>query len=344
MKKIIFLLVAILCFSLTLSAKNKVSTQYRNVLVLAYSQVNSVYEDENLKLEIYDEKLWATNKTHKTIFIDLSQCFLVHNGSSHPMFTQDQDEKKASKKGVSTSVDEFISIAPTTGSNQNETFICNMATGIYGKYTTTESPTGDFSDYDKRFIEMISDFVEESQNADPKGKLYIGSVSRHFTEDESVNNIGVSIAYAFNKRAEDWTSVSVSTWVSDVIFAPYYVELPQNLTKKEKRGFGVKETKPAVIHIKANTPFEFDEDKSPLVVCDWTGNFKKGSFELMPTYISKVKNMAAALILAPFTGGASGLLVKQDVYKRTIYFDGVDADWGKMTYMSSGVAFTKQTK
>ncbi len=343
MKKIIFLLAAILCFSLTLSAKDKVSTQYRNVLVLAYSQVNSVYEDENLKLEIYDEKLWATNKTHKTIFIDLSQCFLVHNGSSHPMFTQDQDEKKASKKGVSTSVEEFISIAPSTGASQNETFICNMATGIYGRYTTSESPNGDFSDYDKRFIEMISSMVEESQNADPKGKAYIGTVLRHFTEDESVNNIGVSIAYAFNKRADDWTSVSISTWVSDVIFSSYYVEMPQDLKKKEKRGFSVKETKPAIIHIKANTPFEFNEEKSPLVVCDWEGNFKRGYFQLFPTYISRTKGMAG-LFLAPLTAGVSGLFFKQDVYKRSIYFDGSDADWGKMTYMPNGITSTKQTK
>lgn len=332
MKRFISLIAMILSVAGMAFAGSKVSTNYRNALILAYSQVNSVYEDDNIKLEIYDEKLWATNKTPKTIFIDLSQCFLVHNGSSHPMFTKDQDERKASKKGVTTSVDEFITVAPATGSRQNETWICNMAMSIYGKYTTTESPSGDFTDYDKRFIEMIGDMVTESASADPKGKLYVGSVSRHFTEDESVNNIGASIAYAFNKRSEEWTSVSISTWVSDVIFAPYYVEMPQDLKKKEQRGFGVKETKPAVIHVLADSPFEFDEEKSPLVVCDWVGNFKKGTFDLSMTYISKTKNVGAALLLAGFTGGASLALVKQDVYKRTIHFDGTQANWGKLSF------------
>ena len=45
-----------------------------------------MFEDDNIKLEIYNEQLWAVNKTKKTIFIDLSQCFMVHNGSSFPMF------------------------------------------------------------------------------------------------------------------------------------------------------------------------------------------------------------------------------------------------------------------
>lgn len=333
MKRIFSLIAIFLCVSGMAFAKSKISTSYRNALILAYSQVNSVYEDDNIKLEIYDEKLWATNKTPKTIFIDLSQCFLVHNGSSHPMFTKDQDEKKASKKGVTTSVDEFITVAPATGSKQNETWICNMAMNIYGKYTTSESPSGDFTDYDKRFLEMIGDMVTESANADPKGKSYTGSVNRHFTEDESVNNIGASIAYAFNKRSEEWTSVSISTWVSDAIFAPFYVEMPQDLKKKDQRGFGVKETKPAVIHILANSPFEFDEEKSPLVVCDWEGNFKKGTFDLKSTYISKIKNVGAAVLLAGFTGGASMALVKEDVYKRIIKFDGSTADWGKLTFV-----------
>ena len=51
-------------------------TSYRYELVYAYSQANSIYEDENIKLEIYNQELWALNKTPKTIFIDLFQCSL----------------------------------------------------------------------------------------------------------------------------------------------------------------------------------------------------------------------------------------------------------------------------
>lgn len=341
MKKVFSFIALFMLIAISASAKDP-NTFYRNALIFAYSQANSIYEDDNIKLEIYDEKLYATNKTPKTIFIDLSQCFLVHNGSSFPMFGTKQDEKHASKKGVTTSVDEFITVAPATGSKQNETFICNMSMNIYGDYTTSESPSGDFTDYDKRFINLIGSMVEESQNADPKGKLCIGSVSRHLTEDESVNNIGASIAYAFNKRSENWESVSISTWVSDVVFAPYYVEMPDDLKSKDKRGFGIKETAPAKIHVKAKTPFVFDEERSPLVVADWEGNFKKGTFKLASTYISKTKNVGLAVLLAGFTGGASAALVKLDVYKRAIIFDGSDANWGKLTYAPNGIKGTSQ--
>lgn len=341
MKKVLSFIVLFMLIVISTSAKGP-NTNYRNTLIFAYSQANSVYEDDNIKLEIYDEKLYATNKTPKTIFIDLSQCFLVHNGSSFPMFSQKQDEKNASKKGVTTSVDEFITVAPATGSKQNETFICNMSSGIYGDYTTTESPSGEFTGYDKRFFNLIGGIIEESQNADPKGKQCVGTVSRHLTEDESVNNIGASIAYAFNKRSENWESVTISTWVSEVVFAPYYVEMPKDLKSKEKKGFGIKETDPAKIHVKANSPFVFDEDKSPLVVADWEGNFKKGTFKLSTTYISKTKNVGLAILLAGVTGGASAALIKEDVYKRTVVFDGADANWGKLTYAPAGIMATGQ--
>lgn len=334
MKKVLSFIALFLLISLSASAKG-VETNYRSALIFAYSQANSVYEDDNIKLEIYDEKLWATNKTNKTIFIDYSQCFLTHNGSSFPMFDQKQNENHASKKGVTTSVDEFLTIAPATGSKQNSTFICNMATGIFGNYSTSETPSGNFSEYDKRFFQLIGSMVEESQSADKKGKECIGSVSRHLTEDESVNNIGASIAYAFNKRSENWESVTLSTWVCDVVFAPFYVKMPKDLTKKDKKGFGIKETAPAEIHIKANSPFEFDEDKSPLVVCDWQGNFKKGTFILYSTYILKQKNVGLALALAGFTGGASAALIQQEVYKRCVVFDGPNSDWGKMNYVAA---------
>lgn len=97
MKKFLFLLILCGLFTYKAPAK-KITTSYRNALVFAYSQTNSVFEDDSIKLEIYDQCLWATNKTKKTIFIDLSQCFVVHNGSSFPMFDQKQNEKHASKK------------------------------------------------------------------------------------------------------------------------------------------------------------------------------------------------------------------------------------------------------
>lgn len=335
MKKVLLLLCLICSMANIASA---VKTDYRNALIFAYSPVNSVFEDDNIKLEIYNEQLWATNKTAKTIFIDRSQCFLEFNGSSYPMYEKQTDEKKASKAGVSTSIDEFIAIAPNTGRKQNETFICNLAARIYGKYSTTEETNRDFSEYEERLLSTIGDLLEESLAGDPKGKKYLGAASRHLTEDESVSNIGASLAYAFNKRAEEWTSVSVSTWVCDIIFAPYYIEMPKDISKKEKKGFGIKETKPAVIHVKADSPFEFEQDKSPIIIADWTGDYKKGEFDLAITKISKVKktNKFLAALATIATGGYGAALfftpLSETYYKDIINFDGANSDWGKLNY------------
>lgn len=339
MRKVLLLIAFIASFAFASFAGDK--TNYRNALVFAYSPANSVYEDDNIRLEIFNEKLYAINKTNRTIFIDLSQCFAVHNGASYPMFEEQRDERHASKKGESTSIDQFISIAPATGNKQNDTFICNLGNGIYGKYTTSESPSGKFSEYQERLLTMINEMINESLTADPKGKQYLGASHRHLTEDESVDNIGANIAYAFNKRAEEWTPVAISTWVSDVYFTPYYVEMPVDLDKKQQRGFGVKKTEAAKLHLKADSPFEFDSDRSPVIVADWTGNFKKGEFTLQPTWISKKKGMGFGKALLGglaimATGGLAAPLLsnnEETFYKKSILFDGADKNWPDMKYM-----------
>ena len=331
--KRVFFLFTFLCLIAGVAAAKGVTTNYRSALIFAYSPVNSVYEDDNIKLEIYNEQLYATNKTKKTIFIDLSQCFLVYNGSSYPMWSSQQNEKQASKAGF-VGEDYFLAIAPATGTKQNETFICTMSMRLYGKYSSVESPSEDFSEYDKRLLNIVSELATESLGADPKGKQYLGTAKRHLTEDESVSNIGATIAYSFNKKTEDWTSVMVSTWVSDVILAPFYVETPKELSKKEKKGFGAKETPAAQVHVKAESPFEFDEDKSPIIVCDWEGNFKKGEFKLRTTRIIKEKH--AGFWANFFTLGYASIVTNalnnmaENSYKSVIRFDGSEADWGTM--------------
>lgn len=337
MKKFLSLVLVVIAFAIPSFAKDK-TTNYRNALVMAYSPANNVYEDDNIRLEIYDGSLWALNKTNKTVFIDLSQCFLNHNGSSYPMFSEHQEEKQASKKNVSTSIDQYISIAPAVGGKQNPTFICNLAGNLYGGYTTSESPSGNFSEYEERLLTLIGELYEESVSMDPKKKDPIGTVSRHLLEDETINSVGASIAYAFNKKAEDWNPVIISTWVSDVAFAPFYVEMPADLTKKEKGGFGVKKTEAAKIHIKADSPFEFDADKSPVLVFDWTGNIKKGTFDLNDTRISKKKGAGfGAFLLTVATGGMTAFMLNptETFYKSTLLFEGENSDWGKLKYFSN---------
>lgn len=350
--KRLFLLLAMITLIAFDSSAGKVKTKYRNALVFVYSQANSVYEDDNIKLEIYNETLYATNKTSRTIFIDLDQCFLYHNGASSPFIStgerdskSNKSEKNASKRGLSSSEDHYITLAPSMGLDQSETGIWRLTSSFfYGSYSTTETPSGDFSEYTKRLFKTIEGILSESPSSDPTKGEYVGTVVRHFTEDESINIIGASIGYAFNKKAEDWTNISLSTWVSDVIFTPYFIELPEEIKKKDMKGFGIKETAPAYIHVRADSPFEFDEDKCPMIVCDWEGNYKKGTFNLMPTWIIKKKGLTALQIMAaPFTYGLSLLGSKEDTeYKRAILFDGADSDWGKVTYVDD-IMQTEQT-
>ena len=256
-------------------------TKYRNGLILTYSRLNSFYEDDMIKLEIYNQQLWATNKTNKTIFVDMAQCFQFHNGVSKPMFdfsiNDKKDNKKASKKGISLKNDQYITIDPSIGSIQKATFICDMFSYMGGEYLTTETPTEEFTDYDRRFLHMIDELSQESLAQDPNKKKYENAASRKMSEEESIDNIAVSIAYAFTKNTEEWNNIALSTWVDNIILAPIYLEKP--VREKTKRGFSIKETDPYTIHVKADTPFDYSEEHSPVVVFDWVGKYKKGKFK-----------------------------------------------------------------
>lgn len=318
--------------------KNKTVTNNRNALIFAYSPVNSVFEDDNIRLEIYDEQLYAFNKTKKTIFFDLSQCFLVHNGTSYPMYDAQRNEKNSNRANA-TILDEYLSIPPMSGDTPKETFIASFSGYLIGNYSTSETPSGKFSDYEKRLLETVGELLDATMVTDEKGRQQniTTSASKHFLEDESVSTFGASIAYAFNKRAEDWSQVAISTWVSDIIFAPLYAEIPAELKKEDKKGFGIKETKPVVLHIKADTPFEFDHDKSPLVVRDFQSDINSGKFSLLTTRIAKTKrvNPFVAGLLTIATGGLGAVAFapyEEYAYKSIINFDGVDADWGEMKY------------
>ena len=344
MKRLLILVAVFGLFACKVSAVKR--TTYRNALVYVYSKANSVYEDDNIKLEIYDQCLWATNKTKKTIFFDLAQCFLIHNGSSFPMYSKKLNERWASKMGHTTSEGEFITIAPSTGNEQNSTFVCDIVTDMWKDYFSVGDLIKNFTDYDKRLFSAVEKLTTESQrntvSAD-KGasfigfnsrKKYVGTAKLHMTEDESINTIGASIAYAFSKNAENWNSVVLSTWVSDVIFAPYYVEMPKEIKYNKKKGFAAKEVAPALIHIKADGPFEFTSDKDPIVVCDWEGEYFKGEFTLKyPRVKTKTKLRVSTTVKTRKSIVRKKRSITDQVYcKRKVRFDGSQADWGKMRY------------
>lgn len=346
MKKILVLMFVMCIGFLTINAK---TTNYRNALIFVYDRTNCIFEDENIILEIYDQGLWIKNKTRKTIYVDMSQCFLNHNGTSRPIYSTDKDEKHASQLGTSTSISQFLNLAPSTGAKQNATYVCNMASGIFGIYSTTESPWGEMTEYDKRLLELVNELIIESKKGDRKGKEFLGTATRHLLEDESINNLGASIAYSFSKNSEEWKNVSISTWVSDVIFAPYYITYPQELSKKDFQGFDLKKTEKVKINVKAESPFEFEKDKSPLVVTDWEGNFEKGTFKLFPIEILAnkpypfvlfsmerarrhlEKRGGVTLYNSSLPAGVAGDWVAQS-FKSIVLLEGISVDWGKMKY------------
>ena len=207
MKRILFLLTLCGLFSLGVSAKSKLKTAYRNLLIYAYAE--SSIEDDNIKLEIINGSLYATNKTKKTIFLDLSQCFIGINGNSSPMYDENQGKSKKSKKGITTSTDVFLTIAPSLGDKQDATFIRSLTPFVWGNYTTTETPLstdffgnvkgGGLTKADKNLFNVLNDLAEKAKAADPKKKHYIGAASCHLTEDESIQTISASIAYEIGR-------------------------------------------------------------------------------------------------------------------------------------------------
>ncbi len=329
MKKLLILMLLCGLAVCEVSAKKKLKTNYRNALIYTYSQ--SSVEDDNLKLEIYNGTLYAINKTKETIFLDLSQCFVNINGTSYPMYEETQVKKKAAKKGIVTSADVFMTISPSLGEKQNKVSIVGLEPTIWGKYTTSETPLGTIDDKARQLFAVINELTEKSRSEDPKGKRYLGTATRHLTEDESFQNIAVSIAYAFNKKAEKWTNCQLSTWVSDVIFAPFYVELPEDLKRKDKKGFAVKEQKPAIIHVKAEYPFEFESDKSPIMLADWEGDYKKGTFTLQvarPVKTDKsFTSIGISLLASVLTKGQGPFTLDNKYYKSVNQFDGTNVDW-----------------
>ena len=351
MKKILLLAICCLFFGQAFGGKkSKEETKYRNALIFMYSNANSVYEDDNIRLEIYDESLWASNKTTKTIFIAVDQSFLIHNGSARPLYDnskKEQGDKKASKKAVATEENLTITIAPKISENQSPTWICDVSTALYGLYSTSETPTGSFTEYDKRLFSAIETLTTEAKRKeDKKQDVFTGSSAIHFTEDESVVNLGFSIAYSFNKKTDEWNNIQLTTWISDLIFAPIYNELPRSMDLDEYKGFGIKQVPYAVTHVKADAPYkEIDKEKSLAIIFDWVGNFDKGSFKLQNARaeIPGLKKYQLLGTLMNTMGKSSKTPTIFDMYyKRIIQFDGSDANWGKLKYANKMSSASKE--
>lgn len=332
MKKLL-LLFAFICTIFFAGEAKSPERQYGLAFVMAYSPTASVYEDDNIRCEIYGGNVWASNKTEQPIFLDVDRIFLIHNGATYPVTSSSTD---GNSKAKVTSTDRFIVLAPQIGSEHKPNRLFQVDTKIYGKYTSTESPSKNFTVEEERLVNLVGEIIDESLAADPKGKQPLATVHRHLTEDESINKVGVSLSYAFSKETDSWTPIQINSWVSDVILCPYYVEMPEKLGDDEKRGFGAKKSDYATKVLKADSPFEFAMDNSPVIVCRWTGNYKKGEFTLNGTYVYRKGSFGDNYkLMQAILGGdymtARELSSKLEI-KSNVKFDGADTDWGTIKY------------
>ena len=104
---------------------------------------------------------------------------------------------------------------------------------------------------------------------------------------------------------------------------------------KNKKGFGVKEQKPAIIHIKAEWPFEKDNKKPTGLCSDWEGNYKKGTFTLVCPSPSKADKSFSSYLKGTLRNALTGTNAPLDrKYYESVYrFDGENSDWGEMNFV-----------
>lgn len=255
----------------------KMDDKARVGLFLAFSGVDSKVEDDNVILEIYDQCVWLTNKTDKTLYLNLAECFVEVQGESYNLYRAPEARigKKTTKnkdKNSQTLVtdDQWFTIAPGA---KNEP-IATIPTGYYGTYSV----------YDGKDVRILNDItrtfmqlIDELRIGIEKGANF---ASMHFTQDESFTSIKASLSYRFSSKQEEGTSIAVETWLSDMIMSKYYTLFPEKQEKGKERSLAAKKVNPAMSCVGAKQPFEYDEEKSPIIGCDVTINLKKGQFTL----------------------------------------------------------------
>ncbi|MBO4985287.1 MAG: hypothetical protein J6C87_06565 [Bacteroides sp.] len=235
-------------------------------LFLAFSGVDSKYEDENVAVEIYREALWITNKSDRTIYLDLAQCFAYYNDDVVSLYIPD----KTKKKNIVTET-QLINIAP-----KEDRMLCGLASLITGTYSAyvdkKEEYFHNITEYTEKFMSVVDELRIELENENKN------SATKHLTEDEAFIKLKAAIAYSFDKEAKETTPVIVSNWVSDIILSKYYTLLPP--PQQKTKSLSAKKINPAKICTTATSPFEYEEEKSPIMGYDINIDLKKGRFTL----------------------------------------------------------------
>lgn len=323
MKKLLFsLCMYLICTNVMAEEINgfevgKMDKQGHIGLFMAFSGVDSKYEDENAIVEIYNEALWITNKTNRTIYLDLAQCFAYYNDDAQSLYVP--DDKKKNKDVVTET--QLRTIAP----NSTEP-LCGLGSYVAGTYSA----------YDGKDVHVVNDNTAKFMNIVDELRVELesenkNSATKHLTEDESFINLKAAIAYSFDKESKDAIPVVVNTWLSHVTLAKYFTLLPPQLEKK--KSLSARTVKPAMICASANSPFEYEDEKSPIMSYDITINLKKGRFTLSPVVITNEKTNFFRLIGSVYTMGLISPVTKANknqFHQKVINWIGTDVDFTKI--------------
>lgn len=260
MKKMKFM-IALLAAMFTISAQAQVQKQ---ALLVGYSQTDNVYEDENIKAELVRLSLKITNKTNKPLFVDRSSSFYYINDDA---ICLDEKEDDTSYKHS-----YYQPLAP-----KSDTWVSTLRNPIRGKYSATASKgkKNEYTDLDLNVMNYMETMRYELANNDKKS-----CTSIHLTGDESFMKVKVYIIYTTQKYSGDEKereehSFTISTWISDLILTKYFIQ-EQDKIKQKTNAVNVQGRLTAIMHVFANSPFEYDEDKSPIDI--YETSFDKGSF------------------------------------------------------------------
>lgn len=260
------LLVAVLSMAFGMKANAQ-----KQALVIAYSQTENVYEDDNLKAELVRLGLRITNKTNKTIFVDRRSSFYYFN-DDEPICLYEEKKSSGNYSNIQT-------LAPNS-----QTWIANLKDQVARKYDAG----GSYSRYGYGSAQYFSDDAKvqfmgyiETMRFELANNPNQSCAKLHLTGDESFIKVKASITYSMdqnflnnqNKDAE-LKSFSVQTWVSDMIMSKYFVQGQDKVVRS--RAVNVQGRMTNILHVFADSPFEYDEDLSPLDM--YFVSFGKGSF------------------------------------------------------------------
>lgn len=248
----------------TMFAINVQAQAQKQALLVGYSQTDNVYEDDNIKAELVRLSLKITNKTNKPLFVDRSSSFYYINDDAICLDDKEDD--------ISSRHSYYQPLAP-----KSDTWVSTLRNPIRGKYSATPSKgkKNEYTDLDLNVMNYMETMRYELANNDKKS-----CTSIHLTGDESFMKVKVYIIYTTQKYSGDEKereehSFTISTWVSDMILTKYYIQ-EQDKIKQKTNAVNVQGRLTAIMHVLADSPFEYDEDKSPIDIYETT--FDKGTF------------------------------------------------------------------